>query len=306
MVSNVRSHMKINLESFSPLEGLQPSSCSHLFMALVQDWLLARATRSSPPLPNEDLSSSFPVQSKQAIASAAASSSSNRTPPRVRGSSSAIASAAAAAIGIEPFPLISLMRTLRRRDDDWSPEVCLSSMQPHKISSLFSHYTQQISQLLGSLPLDKPPSQKDRKLLVDALVEAFPEASKRMATVTRVCKQQVTFFMRKYQLKYCCVFLIRNIAQRSFQPKFQSRFPANKQFFWLLFTHVVLQARMGISPSQLCSLIKCEWSHPCIHTSYCLSFVAAFSSSYNIMHLQANLWTGRVGGAGRRFLGRMQ
>jgi hypothetical protein len=124
MVSNVLKHMKINLENFSPLQDPDPKSYSNHFLALVQDWMLARASRSSVLLPHEDLSSSFPVQSKQAIASAAASSSSRTTPPRVRGSSSAVASAAAAAIGIEPFPLLSLMRTLRRRDADWSPDVC--------------------------------------------------------------------------------------------------------------------------------------------------------------------------------------
>ncbi len=44
---------------------------------------------------------------------------------------------------------------------------------------------------MGNLPFDKPPSEKDRKILVDALIEAFPVAAKGMATVSRVCKQQV-------------------------------------------------------------------------------------------------------------------
>ena len=57
-----------------------------------------------------------------------------------------------------------------------------------------SNIVLQICELLGTLPLDKPPSEKNRKLLVNALVAAFPEASKRMATVARVCKQQVQLY----------------------------------------------------------------------------------------------------------------
>jgi hypothetical protein len=48
-----------------------------------------------------------------------------------------------------------------------------------------------VRELLGNLPFDKPPSEKDRKILVDALIKAFPGAAKGMATVSRVCKQQV-------------------------------------------------------------------------------------------------------------------
>jgi hypothetical protein len=44
---------------------------------------------------------------------------------------------------------------------------------------------------MGSLPIDKVPSESNRRVLVHALVEEFPEASKAMATVTRVGKQQV-------------------------------------------------------------------------------------------------------------------
>ena len=123
MLSNVLRHMKIDLETFSPFADVRPKSCSFQFLALVQDWILLRFMRSSPPLPHDDISFSFPVQSKQAIAANTIASSPARV-PNVRGSSSAVAAATAAAIGVEPFPLISLMRCLRRRDADWPPQVC--------------------------------------------------------------------------------------------------------------------------------------------------------------------------------------
>ena len=155
--------------------------------------MLARATRPTPPdILSEDLSMTFPIQSKHSITAAAAAAPSNssrtRSPPVVRGSSSALASATAAAAGVDPFPLISLMRTLRRRDADWPPAVC---------------------ELIGKLPLDKPPTLEDRHVLVDALVDAFPDAAKRMATVSRVCKQQARMGILPSQL---CVLLKCKLA----------------------------------------------------------------------------------------------
>ena len=55
-----------------------------------------------------------------------------------------------------------------------------------------SRYPSQVCNLLGSLPIDIVPSESNRQVLVHALVEEFPEAAKAMATVTRVCKQQVS------------------------------------------------------------------------------------------------------------------
>jgi hypothetical protein len=49
---------------------------------------------------------------------------------------------------------------------------------------------------MGSLPIDKVPSEASRQVLVHALVEEFPEAAKAMATVTRVGKQQVNLILR--------------------------------------------------------------------------------------------------------------
>ena len=124
MLSNVCSHMKIDLTTFSPMDNVDPRTCPLQFLALVQDWLLARASCAAPPPLDDDLCIVFPVQSSKSVAAAAAAASTSRSPPRIRGSSSSVALATAAATGVEPFPLLTLMRTLKRRDADWPPEVC--------------------------------------------------------------------------------------------------------------------------------------------------------------------------------------
>jgi len=145
-LSNVLSHMKVGLESFSPFSDVHPKTCSFHFLALLQDWILARKSRSSPPRPHEDIAVSLHIQSKQALASMAVRASPPRV-PHVRGSSSAVASAAAAAIGVDPFPLILLMRTLRRRDADWPPEVCGEGKRAHSqhVTRHTSHVTRHLS-----------------------------------------------------------------------------------------------------------------------------------------------------------------
>ena len=121
-------------------------------------------------------------------------------------------------------------------------------------------------ELLGNLPFDRPPSEKDRKILVDALIKAFPVAAKGMATVSRVCKQQVKRLnvrthasramptkplkiqKRKYRATSAAL-----VTSAEFEPKSLPLLPVRSRQY---LTH--LKARMGIPVAQLCVLLKCK------------------------------------------------
>ncbi len=108
-----------------------------------------------------------------------------------------------------PFPSFRLCARLGAATQIGLPRCVCKRISSHvtRHTSHVTRHTSQVCELLGRLPLDKPPSEKDRKLLVDELVVAFPEAAKRMATVTRVCKQQVQHKIGTETALCCCVIV---------------------------------------------------------------------------------------------------
>jgi hypothetical protein len=108
---------------------------------------------------------------------------------------------------------------------------------------------------MGSLPIDKVPSEANRQVLVHALVEEFPEAAKAMATVTRVGKQQVSLAHDKQ---------CPTDSQRTLHVTIATSSASTKHMrTMLLFLNVYIdvctpQARMGISLPQLCTHLKCK------------------------------------------------